>query len=89
MIVKEGLGRNWCRTLAPVTAHERIREGVARALGRRQEISSPMLSFPATVSVEFNRCSGADLFEQRPGIRRISGFTVEWTAHGIDDLIRL
>jgi D-amino peptidase len=89
VIVKEGLGRDWCRTLAPAIAHERIRGGVTRALGRRHEIRPPMLTFPVTVRIEFNRCSGADVYEGRPGIRRIDGFTVEWTAQGIIDLIRL
>jgi D-amino peptidase len=88
VVVKEGLGRDWCRTLAPAVAHERIRIGVAQALGRRLEIRAPVLNFPATVRVEFNRCSGADLYECRPGVRRIDGFTVEWTAQGVDDLVQ-
>lgn len=89
VIVKDGLGRDWCRTLAPAVAHERIRGGVARGLARRHEIEPPTLNFPVTVRIEFNRCSGADGYETRPGVRRIDGFTVEWTAQGIDDLIRL
>jgi D-amino peptidase len=89
LIVKDGLGRDWCRTLAPAVAHERIRGGVARALERRHEIRPPILTFPVTVRIEFNRCSGADAYEGRPGVRRIDGFTVEWTAQGVNDLIRL
>ena len=89
VIVKEGLGRDWCRTLAPAVAHERIRGGVIRGLERRHEIRPPVLSFPVRVRVEFNRCSGADVYESRPGVRRTDGFTVEWTAQGVDDLVRL
>lgn len=89
VVVKDGLGRDWCRTLAPAIAHERIRGGVARALGRRDEIRPPMLTFPVTVRIEFNRCSGADAYEGRPGIRRIDGFTVEWIAQGSNDLVWL
>jgi D-amino peptidase len=87
--VKDGLGRDWCRTLAADVAHDRIRSGVARGLARRHEIKPPTLRFPVTIRIEFNRCSGADMYESRPGIRRVDGFTVEWTAHGVDDLVRL
>jgi D-amino peptidase len=89
VVVKEGLGRDWCRTLAPAVAHERIRDGVARGLERRHEIMLPVLSFPVRVCIEFNRCSGADVYERRRGVRRVDGFTVEWSSDGIDDLVWL
>ena len=88
VIVKDGLGRNRGRTLAPSVAHERIREGVMRGLQRRHDIRSPILGFPVTVRIEFNRCFGADAFENRAGIRRVDGFTVEWTAHNIRELVQ-
>lgn len=87
--VKDGLARDWCRSLAPAVAHERIRRGVAHGLERRHEIVPPVLSFPVTVRIEFNRCSGADAYAGRPGVRRVDGFTVEWTADGIDALVWL
>ncbi len=81
--VKEGLARGWCRSLAPAAAHERIRAGVQRAIGRRREVVPPRLSFPVTVRLEFNRCDGADAYDGRVNVKRVDGFTVEWTAHGI------
>jgi D-amino peptidase len=88
VVVKEGLGREWCRTLAPDVAHQRIREGIARGLERRHEILLPVLRFPVSIRVEFNRCSGADAYAGRPGVRRVDGFSVKWRADGIDDLVR-
>lgn len=88
VVVKTGLGREWCRTLAPTVAQQHIREGVIRGLERRHEIQVPVLNFPVSIRVEFNRCSGADAYEGRPGVRRVDGFTVEWSADGIDDLVR-
>lgn len=88
VVVKEGLARQVCRSLAPAVAHPLIRKGVARALQRSNEITPPLPSFPATVRLEFNRCSGADALDGRPGMRRVDGFTVEWTAAGVDDLVQ-
>jgi D-amino peptidase len=88
VVVKEGLARGWCRSLAPDVAHERIRDGVVRALRRRGEIALPALRLPATVRIEFNRCSGADEYVGRLGIRRVDGFSIEWTAAEVDDLVR-
>ena len=86
--VKEGLARGWCRSLAPAVAHPRIRDGVAHALNRRTEIAPPALHFPATIRIEFNRCSGADAYAGRGDLRRIDGFSIEWIADGVDDLVR-
>jgi D-amino peptidase len=86
-VVKDGLARDWCRSLAPAVAHEQIRTGVARALTRRREVVCPVLDLPATVRLEFNRCTGADAYDSRPGMTRIDGFTIEWTAHLCDELL--
>ena len=85
--VKEGLARDWCRSVAPAAAHERIRAGVARALARRAEIAPPALTFPASIRLEFNRCSGADAFDGRRGIWRLDGFSIDWTAHDSSGLV--
>jgi D-amino peptidase len=87
VVVKEGLARGWCRAVAPAVAQERIRAGVARALARRTQCAPVALTFPVTVRLEFNRCDGADELDGRPGMRRVDGFAVEWTAHGPQGLL--
>ena len=85
--VKEGIGRDWCRSLAPERAHELIRSGVAHVAARCRDIPPTVLDFPVEVRVEFNRCSGPDEYENKPGYRRIDGFTIEWTANSIRELL--
>lgn len=86
-VVKEGLASEWCRAAAPAVAHEWIHAGVVRALTRRDEIVCPVLDFPATVRIEFNRCAGADVYDGRSDITRIDGVTIEWTARSSDELV--
>jgi D-amino peptidase len=85
--VKEGLAREWCRAVAPEVARAAIRAGTARALRRRAEIAPLRHAFPATVTLEFNRCTGADAFDGRPGVTRRDGFTVSWTARNVRELL--
>lgn len=85
--VKEAYARLRCRSLAPLEAHQRIRQGVAAALERRHEIAPAVLAFPVTLQIEFNRCSSADEYEGKPDYRRIDGFTIEWTAENERQLL--
>lgn len=87
--IKEGLARGWRRSLAPAAAHGRIRDGVARAITRKDTIRPSVLDVPVIVRIKFNRCSGADAYDGRTDIRRGDGFTIEWTACSIDDLVRM
>jgi D-amino peptidase len=84
--VKEGLARDWCRTVAPARAHELIRAGVTRALTRRDRPVPVKLHFPVPVRLEFNRCSDVDAFDGHPVITRVDGFTLEWVAHTVAEL---
>ena len=84
--VKEGLARDWCRTLAPARAHELIRAGVTRALTRQDRPAPVELQFPVPVRLECNRCSDADAFDGHRAITRVDGFTLEWIAHTVAEM---
>lgn len=85
--VKEAIGREWCRSHAPEEAQRLIRRGVKNGLEKRSKIAPAVLRFPVNVRVEFNRCSGADEHEGKPGYRRVDGFTIEWTANSVREML--
>ena len=87
MAVKEAIGREWCRSIAPKRAHDLIRCGVARGTKHYNSIPPAVLTFPVDVRVEFNRCSGADEYAFKSDYRRIDGFTIEWTASSSRELL--
>lgn len=80
VVVKEAVGRFAARSVAPVMACERIREGSAKALRRRHV---PFLvKAPIRLDVDFALTQMADMAELVPGSTRTGGRTV---SYGGDD----
>ena len=81
--VKEAIGVTAARTLHPEEARERIAAGIKAALARRQGIQPVRLSQPVTLEIELARTSQADNAMLVPGMERISGRVVSYTAPNI------
>ncbi|HOX07119.1 MAG TPA: M55 family metallopeptidase [Planctomycetota bacterium] len=85
--VKTTLCRQYARSLPPAAAHKAIEEAAARALrlvGRARPFKP---KFPADVRIEFHRADTADGAARRPGVKRLDGRTVGWTANSALELI--
>ncbi len=78
--VKEAIGVTAARTLHPEEARERIAAGIKAALARRKGMQPVRLSQPVTLEVELARTSQADNAMLVPGMERISGRVVSYTA---------
>lgn len=80
LAVKEGIGQTAARTLHPAEARERIAAGVRTALGRRSQIRPVQLARPVTIEVEVSNVEYADAAMLVPGMRRMAGRVVSYTA---------
>lgn len=78
--VKRGIGRTAAFTLPPEAARKLIADGVRRAMGRRAEIKPVSLSSPITLEVELASSRQADSCMMVPGMKRVSGRVVSYTA---------
>jgi D-amino peptidase len=81
VIVKESLGRQAARSVHPSVACERIEAGVQRALARAHTPWQPAL--PVTLEVELVTTHQADMAVLVPGVRRLAGRTVAFTAEQV------
>jgi D-amino peptidase len=80
LAVKEGIGQTAARTLHPLEAREKIAEGVKAALARRSQIKPVSLTKPVTIEVEVSNVEYADAAAMVPGMRRVSGRVVSYSA---------
>ena len=80
LAVKDGIGQTAARTLHPLTAREQIAAGVKAALARRASIKPVVLTKPTTIEVEVSNVEYADASAMVPGMRRVSGRVVSYTA---------
>ncbi|HEU5303455.1 MAG TPA: M55 family metallopeptidase [Gemmatimonadales bacterium] len=86
VVVKEAVGRFAARSVAPVMACERIREGSAKALRRRHV---PFLvKAPIRLDVDFALTQMADMAELVPGSTRTGGRTVSYEGDDYPEVFR-
>ncbi len=78
--VKQGIGRTAALTLPPEVARQLIADGVKRAMARRSEIKPVSLRSPITLEIELSNTRQADSCMMVPGMKRVSGRTVSYTA---------
>jgi len=88
--VKEGLGRNKARCLAPECAHQRIREAAARAVQRARsgEFTPWVLQPPIEMRLELYRSDYADGFETNPSVERLDARTVRKVIQSAKEIYR-
>ena len=80
LAVKDGIGQTAARTLHPADARERISAGVKAALAKRAQIRPVPMTRPVTIEVELSVVEYADAVAMVPGVRRVSGRVVSYTA---------
>jgi D-amino peptidase len=85
--VKTALCRQYARSLPLAAAHKAIEEAAVRALRLVGKIKPFKPKLPADVRLEFHSAETADVFARRPGIKRLDGRTVGWTAKTARELI--
>jgi len=80
LAVKDAIGESTALTMNPLEARERIASGVKAAITHRSAMRQPRLSSPVTLEVELTRSNWADAAVMVPGVRRVGGRTVSYTA---------
>jgi D-amino peptidase len=78
--VKDGIGVTAARTMHPLAARERITAGVKAALGRRASMRPVAVARPMTLEIELAQTSWADAAMLVPGMQRVSGRVVRYSA---------
>jgi D-amino peptidase len=89
VVVKESLGRQAARSLAPEVARDRIRTGARRAIERLDSIAALRLEGPIELQVDFVRTSMADSCERVPGVRRVKPRTVSYFSDDYVEVYKL
>lgn len=79
--VKEGIGYFAAKTMHPLEAREKITAGVRAALVKRIARRPVQLTRPITLEVELDALQHADVVALIPGIQRVSGRVVRYTAN--------
>ncbi|MEM1997775.1 MAG: M55 family metallopeptidase [Candidatus Bathyarchaeia archaeon] len=79
--VKEGLGRNKAKCIAPERAHEMIHDAAVRAIRRAKsgEFKPFILEAPIEMRLELCRSDYADEYAARPGVERLDARTLRKT----------
>lgn len=80
LAVKEGIGQTAAKTLHPLAAREQIAAGIRAGLSRRAGIRPVALAKPTTIEVEVSNVEYADAAAMVPGMRRVSGRVVAYSA---------
>jgi D-amino peptidase len=86
-VVKEGQSRTCARLLSPETAHQRIREGVERAL-RKDPRPKPLDFSGSPLRLTFQATRYCDQAVLCPGVRRVDARAVEITGKTYVDVFR-
>jgi len=80
LAVKDGIGQTAARTMHPAEARERVAAGVKAALAKRAQVRPVPMTRPVTIEVELSTVEFADACAMVPGMRRVSGRVVSYTA---------
>jgi D-amino peptidase len=87
-IVKRAIGFESARMIHPEEAQRLIREGVRRGVERRAEIKPWRLTRPVRMEIRFKNVVDAELTAYLPGVERVSGSTVVFTAKNMIEAAR-
>jgi D-amino peptidase len=79
------------RLIHPARVHELLRAGVGRALDRldRGGFRAMDVGVPVRVRMRFASTTHVDILQSIPGMSKVDGFTVEYTAADTDEAYRL
>jgi D-amino peptidase len=79
------------RLIHPERVREMLREGVGRALARleRGDFAPLDLGTPVRIRMRFASTTHVDILQSIPGMAKVDGFTVAYTARDADEAYRL
>ena len=80
LAVKEGIGQTAARTMLPDEAREKIAAGVKAGLARRAQVQPVRLARPVVIEIEVANSAQAAAAMMVPGMKRVSGRVVSYTA---------
>lgn len=86
-VVKRGIGRNTARCLALPAAHQQIREAVMEGVRRAKSCKPYKPSLPAVLQLTYYRSDMADNLAGRPGVKRVSARTLQFTITSLKDVM--
>lgn len=86
---KEAVGAQSCRLIHPEAVRQRLRQGVEAALGRLDQFQPWDIGTPVRIRMRFATTTHADVLQAIPGMSRVDGFTVAYTAASMDEAYRL
>jgi D-amino peptidase len=89
LAVKQGIGFFAAKTMHPLDAREQIRTRVKAALLRKDNRTPVRLSAPITLEVEVAELSWADKIALVPGVERIEGRVVRYSANDMPTIYRV
>ncbi len=78
--VKQAIGIHAATMLHPEEAQRLIREGVKRGIDRRESLAPYKVDHPVELELTFTKTVNAELAAYLPGVKRLSGNTVLFTA---------
>jgi D-amino peptidase len=78
--VKEATGFHSAIMMHPEEAQRRIREGVKRAIERREKVRPYKLEHPVKLEITFKKTAIAEVLSYLPGVERPQGNVVVFTA---------
>jgi D-amino peptidase len=87
-VVKQAIGFQAARMIHPEEVERRIGEGVRRGVERRAEIKPWKLARPVKMEIRFKRVVDAEMTAYLPGVERVSGTTVVFTAKDMIEAAR-
>ena len=87
--VKEPTGANAAKNLHPKKARDLIRKEAEKALREAAEIRPLEASRPVSMAVDFKGTEHADLAEIAPGVTRVGGTRLEFTAPDFREAFRI
>ena len=86
---KDAVGAQSCRLLHPDVVRKRLQQGVEAALARLSQFQPWDIGSPIEIRMRFATTAKADVLQAIPGMSRLDGFMVGYTAGGIDEAYRL
>jgi D-amino peptidase len=88
-VVKRGVSRSAARSMSVSNARRAIQDGVKRGVESRDKMPVHRVDGPVTFEIEFTSTANVTHTEQIPGVRRINGRTIAYTAPDLPTAYKL
>lgn len=86
---KTAIGQMTARLISPEIVRERLRKMTLEALSDLDNARTLAITEPVTIKLRFATTTRADVLQAIPGMSRVDGTTVEYTAQTMDQAYRL